>query len=125
MRVHHIGIACSDIDEAIEELSKFHTILSRSETVFDPEQNASLCMVSTELGLDFEFISGEQVARLLKKGVSYYHLCYEVENLEAVIEKYIADGAMLISPAKPAVLFGGKRVAFLYVSYGLIELVEQ
>ena len=125
MKMHHIGVACQDIEEAIEAFSKFHNIIRKTDIVTDHLQNAKVCLVKTDIGLDFEFISGEQVARIVKKGISYYHVCYEVDNLESKIEEYISKGAVIISEPKPAILFNNKRVSFLYLSYGLIELVEQ
>ena len=125
MKIHHIGIACQDIQEAISELERFHTIIQRSEIVYDENQHASLCMVNTDTGMDIEFIAGEQVARMVKKGISYYHLCYEVDDLDTTIDEYLSRGAMMISEPKPAVLFGGKRVAFLHLPYGLVEFVER
>lgn len=125
MKIHHLGIACSNIEEAIVGFTKYHTIVKQSEIVYDDLQNAHLCMVTTDMGLDFEFIAGEQVTRLVKKGISYYHVCYEVEDIITTINDFVAQGAMVVSDLKPAILFAGKRVAFLYVSYGLIELVEQ
>ena len=124
MKVHHIGVACQDIEQAIEDFKKYHNIIWNSDIVTDDLQNAKLCMVKTDLGLDFEFISGDQVTRLIKKGISYYHICYEVESLESTIEDYLSKGAIMISEPKPAILFDNKRVSFLYLPYGLIELVE-
>lgn len=125
MTIHHLGVACSNIEEALADFAKYHTIIKQSDIVYDALQNAYLCMVTTDLGIDFEFIAGDQVARLVKKGVSYYHICYQVDDIAKTIDNYVAQGAMLISDLKPAILFGGKRVAFLYLPYGLIELVEQ
>lgn len=125
MRVHHLGVACSDIESALTEFSKYHNILRKSEVVFDPIQNAYLCMVTSECGLDIEFISGEKVAKLVKKGVSYYHVCYETNDIDATYADFISKGALEISMPQPAVLFDGLRVAFLYLPYGLVELVEE
>jgi methylmalonyl-CoA/ethylmalonyl-CoA epimerase len=125
MKIHHIGIACSDIEEAIQEFSDYHTIVRKSEIIFDTLQNAKLCLINTDTGLDVEFISGEQVSKLVKKGINYYHICYEVDDLQSTIDNYLAQGAKLISESKEAVLFENRKVAFLYVSYGLIELLEK
>lgn len=124
MRIHHIGIACTNVEESILEFAKFHTILSKSEIIYDELQNAQLCMIKSDTGLDVEFISGEQVSRMLKKGINFYHLCYEVDNIKSTVQDFVNNGAMLISDIKPAVLFNNRKVAFLFVSYGLIELVE-
>lgn len=125
MKMHHMGVACQDIEVAIEEFSKFHNIIWKTDIVTDHLQNAKVCLIKTDIGLDFEFISGEQVARIVKKGISYYHVCYEVENLESKIEEYMAKGAVIVSEQKLAILFNNRRVSFLYLSYGLVELIEQ
>lgn len=125
MKIHHIGIACADIEEAIAEFARYHTIIRQSKIVSDTLQNASLCMIETDTGLNVEFVTGEQVTRLVKKGISYYHLCYETEDLDTVIADFTAKGAMMISEPKPAILFEGKRVAFMYLPYGLVEFVEK
>jgi methylmalonyl-CoA/ethylmalonyl-CoA epimerase len=125
MKFHHIGIACSDIERAIEDFGKFHAIVAKSQIVYDPLQKSRLCMVTTDTGLDVEFIAGEKVAGLVKKGITYYHICYEVENLEQAIAHYLSRDAKMISEPKPAILFGGRRVAFLYLPYGFVELLEE
>ena len=125
MKIHHVGIACLNIEEAIEDFAKYHTIVKRSEVVYDALQNASLCLVHSDMGLGVEFVAGEQVARMIKKGISYYHLCYEVENLDATISECVSNGAMIVSEPKPAVLFGNRRVSFLYLPYGLVEFLEK
>lgn len=125
MKIHHMGIACSNIEEALADFGRYHPIVKRSEVVYDELQKAELCMVYTDTGLDVEFIAGEQVARLVKKGISYYHLCYEVDDLDAALSESVGKGAMIISEPKPAILFGGRRVAFVYLPYGLVEFVEK
>ena len=125
MKIHHIGIACEDIDLAIDEFKRYHEIVSQSDIVFDEMQNAKLCLVHTTTGLDVEFIAGSQVQRLVKKGISFYHVCYEVEDMDKVMNAYISNGALLISDIKPAILFQNRQVAFLQTSYGLVELLEK
>lgn len=125
MKVHHVGIACQDIEEAIENFKKFHLITWKSGIVTDALQHANLCIVKSDLGMDVEFISGEQVSKLLKKGISYYHICYEVISLDDVIEDFVRKGAIMVSEPKPAILFENRRVCFLYLPYGLVELLEK
>lgn len=123
MKIHHVGIACKKIERAIVDYKKFFNIIEETPIVFDELQNAYLCMLKTDTGLNVEFIAGEQVSNL-GKGVSYYHLCYTVENLEKTIAEFENKGAVVVSSPKPAILFGGKRVAFLLIRSGLIELLE-
>ncbi len=124
MKIHHVGIVCKNIENAIYYYKKHFKVIEETEIVFDELQNAELCLLKTDTGLNVEFISGEQVKNL-SKGISYYHLCYTVKDLEKVIEEFQKNGAILVSTPKSAVLFRGKRVAFLLIKSGLIELLEE
>lgn len=125
MKIHHIGIACEDIDTALEEYAKHFPIKSRTGKVVDPLQNATVELVETDTNLNVEFIEGEKISTLVQKGVTYYHLCYEVENLDATIKQMSENGAMVVAPPQPARLFNQRRVAFLFTSSGLVELLEE
>ena len=124
MKLHHIGIATTNIAEEIENVRKFQDILSVSDIIFDRDQNASLCIVKIRNGLDVELISGKPVENLLAKGITYYHLCYETAELEEELLQLTNKGAVLISAPKPAVLFNNRKVAFVYLPYGVLELLE-
>jgi methylmalonyl-CoA/ethylmalonyl-CoA epimerase len=108
----------------IEAVKKIHEIRAISPILFDKEQNVELCMVETTEGINIEFVSGSRVENLVKKRISYYHLCYVVEDIDYEIERLVSSGATLVSEIKPAVLFDFRKVAFLHVSYGLIELLQ-
>jgi methylmalonyl-CoA/ethylmalonyl-CoA epimerase len=124
MRFHHIGVACYNIEEEIFNISKIHKVINVSPIVFDSNQNAQLCIIDTSEGITIELISGEQVVNILKKRVTYYHICFEVDEIESEIVRLQNLGAFLVSEPKSAILFENKKVAFLQVSYGLIELVQ-
>jgi len=124
MKLHHIGIACKNIDEEITTISKIHHVVNQSLKVFDEEQNAELVLLTLADGTNLELISGKQVEAFVKKNITYYHLCFEVDNINSEIERLVNDGALLISSPKPAVLFNNRLVAFLNVSYGIIELLN-
>lgn len=125
LKIHHVGIACKNIEKAVKEFKKMYNVIEVSEIIYDELQHANLCMLKTDTGLDVEFISGEQVANLLKAKITYYHICYSVENIESAIKHFEENGALMISGPKPAKLFEGKSVAFLMTKLGLIELVEE
>jgi methylmalonyl-CoA/ethylmalonyl-CoA epimerase len=123
-KLHHIGIACKDINEEIEQIRKIHTVVDVSPIVSDANQRAELCIVKTAEGISIELIAGEQVQNIVKKRMTYYHLCFETENIEGEIQRLQELGGFVVSEPKPAILFNNKKVAFVQVSYGLIELVE-
>jgi len=124
MKFHHVGIACKDILLEIESISKIHQVLEISDIVYDTKQKAKLCMIKTDEGINIELISGEQVENLIKKRITYYHICFETDDITAEIKRLQELGSLLVSDQKPAILFDNKKVAFVQTSYGLIELVE-
>jgi len=124
MKFHHIGIACKNIDEEIANISKIHTFTKQTGKVFDEQQNAELVLLTLADGTNIELIAGKQVESFVKKNITYYHICFEVDDILAEADRLVAEGALLISPPKPAVLFDNRLVAFLNVSYGLIELLN-
>ena len=124
MQLHHIGIACRDIEEEIGHICRIHEIVQRSPVVYDPGQEATLVLLTLADGTRIELVAGTPVQTLLRKGVGYYHLCFEVDQIESEIERLILQNAVLLSPPTPAVLFGGRKVAFLQTSYGLVELLS-
>ena len=124
MRLHHIGIASTSIESQLRLIRRQYDVESVSPIVYDEEQQSSVCMITINSGIDIELVEGERVKNLLAKGTEYYHICYEVEDLSHTIEKMTASGAVLVSSPKPARLFDGRKVAFLYTASGLIELLE-
>ena len=121
----HIGIACDDIPLCKDFIKSVMDVVGESETVFDKNQDASVCLLTLQGGVELELISGPVVANILKKGMTYYHTCYGVANIEETMSflkrKYKAT---VISEIKPGKLFNGRRVVFLYTPIGIIELLE-
>lgn len=124
MKFHHVGLACHNIEEEINNIGKIHIIEHCSKIIFDEEQNANLCILTLKDGVKIELISGKQVETILKRQIRYYHLCYEVDDIHKEIQKLTDEGAFIISQPKPAILFNNRLVAFLNVSYGIIELLN-
>jgi methylmalonyl-CoA/ethylmalonyl-CoA epimerase len=125
MEFHHIGIACNNIEEELNSIKRIHTIKSISEIIFDKEQNANLCMVEVENNLKLELISGEVVKNILKKNINYYHICYQCDHIESQLNFLLTIGGIQLNELKPAILFQNKKVVFLKMSYGIIELLEK
>ncbi|SHG97943.1 VOC family protein [Chryseobacterium oranimense] len=125
MKFHHVGVACKDIQAELQSIRKLHKIIEETPVVFDENQQAELCMITVEDGLNIELVSGTPVENLLKKRISYYHICYEVDDIDQSIENLTENGGMLISPPKEAILFNNRKVAFLMLSYGIVELLNK
>ena len=119
-----MGLACADIKEVLDFLKQNDMLLCHGNILRDELQDADLCWVETAGGPPIELICGPVVAGLVKKGIYIYHSCWQTDDLDVCISDLQSQGALLISTAKPAVLFDGKRVAFMATAVGLLELLE-
>jgi methylmalonyl-CoA/ethylmalonyl-CoA epimerase len=124
MKIHHIGIACENIKQTVDDFSATHNVLDITDIIYDESQRAFLCLLRTKEGLNVEFISGPVVKDFVKKKICYCHLCYEVEDLQKTIDNFINNGAKLISLPKTEILFDYRNVASLWTSYGIDEILE-
>lgn len=121
----HLGIACGDIAPRKDFIKSAMDVVSESETIFDENQNASVCVLTLQGGVQLELISGPMVANLVKKGITYYHTCYGVPDIEKAISFLKRKHeAAVVSEIKPGKLFNGRRAVFLYTPIGIIELLE-
>jgi len=123
--LHHIGFACADIESGLRFIEQVYPVTGISESVFDPSQQATLCLVETANSLFIELVAGPVVAGLLERGVTLYHVAYSVKDIGATIRTLSRAGARQIGKVVPAKLFNGSQVCFLQTPLGLIELVEQ
>jgi methylmalonyl-CoA/ethylmalonyl-CoA epimerase len=121
MKFHHIGIATRNIDKTLEWVSDHFQISTISDKVYDENQDAYLQMVET-IDVKIELVSGNIVDKFIKKNITYYHVCYEVNNLEESL-KFFKNSIVISNPSK-AILFDYRRVVFLLTPIGIVELLE-
>lgn len=63
---------------------------------------------------------------LLEKAGGLHHVCYEVADLETELVGFRSRGAVIASRPKPAVAFGGRRIAWIITAEKLlVELLEE
>jgi len=121
----HIGIACDNVLLGKNFIKSAMEVVSESETIFDENQNASLCLLTLRGGVQLELISGPVVASMVKNGITYYHTCYSVPDIEKAVSFLKREHkATVISEIKPGKLFNGRRAVFLYTPIGILELLE-
>lgn len=127
-KFHHIGYAAKDLDAtaSVYEQGGYH----RSASIFDPIQNVNICWLTKENAPTVELLAPvdekSPVNKTLEKvGVSPYHCCYMVDNLEEATVELRKQKYIMVSKPAVAVAFCGSRVCFLFnKNVGLIELVE-
>lgn len=123
-KIHHVGIAVKDMEKASRFILDTHAITHDSGIVHDPLLKAHLRLFTVEDGFHLELVEGEAVSAVLKKGMTYYHNCYEVKNLDDALKNLKNLNCLTVIPPTPAVLFDGRKVAFVLSPLGLIELLE-
>lgn len=129
LQFHHFGIACKEIDKTADAYVQLG--YSKGETVLDPLQNINICFLThSEMPL-IELLSpvdeNSPIVKILEKnGVTPYHTCYAVDDLDMAINVCKRLRYIVVSKPKEACAINGHRVVFLYnVNMGLIELVEK
>lgn len=127
-RFHHIGVAVKSIEQtAAVYVAGGYT---QSATTFDPVQNVNICWLTKEGMPTVELLEPvdetSPVCKTLEKnGVTPYHTCYIVDNIELAVAdlrkmKYVAVSKPVEAPA-----IGNSKVCFMFnKNVGLIELVE-
>lgn len=129
-RFHHVGYAVADI--AAYRRDFFDALFrpeSVSEPVADPVQRVRVCFARMVGGTVIELVEpmGEDsrlsaVIGSARGGV--YHLCYEVDDLDAAIGQFRAKRCMPLARPTPAAAFEGRRIVFLMTPQrDLIELL--
>ncbi len=128
MKLHHVGVAVADLDEAISRHERMGLKLAHRETV--ASQQVEVAFMGD--GPFVELLAGASpdspVARFVaQRGPGQHHLAFAVPSIEEELKRQAAAGARLID-ACPRIGAWGHKVAFVHPkSHGgvLIELVEE
>ncbi len=126
---HHVGIACHEIEKTLP----FYAAMgyTAAPVVDDLIQHVRVCFLDKEGAPRLELLEPlddqSPVARTLaSSGVTPYHLCYQVQDIENSIQSLRGQRFLLVTGPVPACAMENRRIAFLFKKdVGLIELVEQ
>lgn len=122
MKMHHVGIVVENIEKAAKQLDFLGTV---SEIYSDPIQKVKVAFIahldtnipSIEL---IELIDEDSpVTNLLNRGVSIYHLCYSVKDLDEAINLIREKGVLTVGRPHAAVAFQNRRSLSLPKEIGL------
>ena len=129
-RVDHIGVAVRDLEAAA---AAFAAILGRPAERVEALPGMGVRIAFFPLaGGEIELVEGTDpagsIARFLAaRGEGIHHLCCEVEDLQAAIDRLHAAGVPMVDRV-PRDGGGGTRVAFLHpkgTGGALLELCER
>jgi methylmalonyl-CoA epimerase len=127
-RIHHIGIAVSDLEAARRFFQENFQLASSEREMFGElgfsfvpvnESALELLQSTTEQGVISKFIQ--------KRGQGVHHITFEVDDILAELERLKQNGITLINE-KPYVNAHDELVAFIHPksTYGiLIELLQK
>jgi len=128
MKIDHIGIAVRDIEQALQ-VYQVALGLPLDDMVEVPDQQVRVAFLPVgESNIELvQPTSGDSgTARFLeKRGEGIHHICVQVEDIDAALEKLKANGVALIDQEPRPGVHG--RVAFVHPkgTHGvLLELVE-
>ena len=127
-RVHHIGSAVRNIAETAAHYTRAGWKLS--EPVVDPVQNTEIAFLTKAGEPTIELVapvndSSPIVQTLEKSGVSPYHICYEVTDIDAAVTELKKRRYLPLFRPVEATALGNRKICYLYhPQTGLIELVN-
>ena len=129
MKTDHIGYLTTDISATAKAFEAFG--YERQPVIDFDNQKCSVCFLVKDNNVKIELVKpyeeNKSLLRLMKKtGNAPYHICYEVDNLDEMLEKLTFGGQFVqMFPPVPAPAFGGCRICYLWSQEtGLVELVE-
>ena len=129
--MHHVGYVVEDIDSCVQGFLKSLDASWDGRIFEDPDQKVRVTFLTTGPGdAQVELVQPNApdapVRRFLQeKGGGLHHLCYETDDLENELASMRARGGSIAKRPKPAVAFGGRRIAWIITAERLlVELLE-
>ena len=128
-RVEHVAIAVNNLAEVMKVFQEKLDLELEYEENF-PQYDTKIAMYpvgETYLELLEGTSQRSDVAKWIgEKGQGLYHICLEVEDIDAALDELRAKGVKLLDE-KPRIGHGGSRIAFLdpkSTANVLVELAE-
>ena len=131
-KFHHTGIATNSIkNTSLYYLDAGYTM---SDAIYDPIQTVTIAFLEKNGMPRIELVEpgpssssdNSPIKKIIEKsGVSPYHICYEVDNIETAINELKSKKYIPLAKPVSAIAMKNRRICFLYnKDVGLIELVE-
>ena len=114
--IHHVGIAVSDLDEAVATYRRLFgaELEGRGEIAGQRVEAVSLALGASRVELVAPLDEDSTVARFLsRRGPGMHHVAYEVDDVQAALDRLAGAGAQLIDEEPHQGLFG-LQVAFIH-----------
>jgi methylmalonyl-CoA/ethylmalonyl-CoA epimerase len=130
LRLHHFGIAVTQIDPAVELYVGRFGYVVESPIIHDPRQTAYVQFL--RLPEDTAYLelvapdgADSKLAAAAKQGGGLNHLCYSVLDIEATVLRLRKEQMAMLCEPVAAAAFPGRRIAWLMGRDRVpVELVE-
>lgn len=131
MKLHHTGYITGNIDET----AKAFEVLgySKQPTFDDTIQKCFICFLKRDDGeplieLVQPYEENKSMQKMLtKRGVSPYHLCYEVEDVQTMYDRLSeTEGWLPMFAPVEAIAFDNRKITyFMNAETGFVEYVNK
>lgn len=114
--IHHLGVAVTDLDEALETYARLlgATLEHRARVVDQGVEAASVLVGTGRVELLASTADDTPVGRFLaSRGPGMHHVAYEVDDVASALAELSAAGAVLVDEQPRRGLFG-LEVAFVH-----------
>jgi len=130
--VHHVGFVVPNIQQTVEGFARSIGARWDTKIFYDPLQKVRVsflrsgCPTDSQIELVEPAAEDSPALNFLKKGGGLHHLCYEVVDLDAHLNKMRNERATMVKPPLPAVAFENRRIAWVFTRQKLLlEFLEQ
>jgi methylmalonyl-CoA/ethylmalonyl-CoA epimerase len=131
VKLHHVGYAVASIQDYFTSfLAPLVGATELGPVHEDPVQGVRVAFVEVSPGALVELVEPLHESNPVRQFIGsprggLYHLCYEVDDLEATIARFRRKRCLPLAAAVPAVAFDGRRIVFMMTPQrDLVELVE-
>ena len=129
-KINHIGYLTNDIAKTAEQF-EYLGFSVVGGVICDSTQKTRLCFLHKEGETDIElvepFVENEPMLKMLKKrGVSPYHICYEVDDVEKVFDELHEKEWLPLFTPVPAPAFDNRLICYMFKpEIGYVEFVNK
>lgn len=128
-KIDHIGYLTGDIAATAKAFEKLG--YQMGEIVNDDTQRTRICFLTKANEVRVELVEPYEDNRtmqkmLTKQGVSPYHTCYEVDDVDREYEQLIQEDWVALFKPVAAPAFGNRKICYFWnAEIGFIELVNK
>ena len=128
LNFHHVGCLVEDISAALKSYTGTSLEDNASDAVTVSAQKVRVCFLALGNGTYIEFVEPAPenafLLRMLRKGISYYHVGYTCANVDAEAQLLVTAGAHELTRFASEAFAGRTCVFLITAQQQMIELIQ-